>query len=89
MKRAGLFPAVYWTVAISGFASLGLEVLWFRLMLQFVMATSEAFTAMLATVLRALPIGGVLASWMLRRPISLPFWLTVVQAVTGSPPLRR
>jgi spermidine synthase len=82
-EAAGLFPAVYWIVAISGFASLGLEVLWFRLMLQFVTATSEAFTAMLATVLAGIAIGGVLASWMLRRPISLPFWLTVVQAVTG------
>lgn len=78
-----LFPAVYWVVAISGFAALGLEVLWFRLMLQFVTATSEAFTAMLATVLAGIAIGGWLAARMLRRRLNLPFWLTVVQAGTG------
>ena len=82
-ESAGLFPVLYWVVAISGLASLGLEVLWFRLMLQFVTATSEAFTAMLATVLAGIAIGGVVASRMLRRRINLPFWLTVTQAVTG------
>lgn len=78
-----LFPAVYWVVTMSGFAALGLEVLWFRLMLQFVTATSEAFTAMLATVLAGIAIGGWLAAGMLRRRLNLPFWLTVVQAGTG------
>lgn len=78
-----LFPVVYWVVAISGFASLGLEVLWFRLMLQFVTATSEAFTAMLATVLGGIAVGGLLASRLMRARINLTFALTIVQAVTG------
>jgi len=70
-------------VAVSGFASLGLEVLWFRLMLQFVIATTEAFTAMLATVLAGIAIGGALASQVLKTRARLPFWLTIVQAGTG------
>lgn len=82
-ESTALFPALYWVVAISGFASLGLEVLWFRLMLQFVTATSEAFTAMLATVLAGIAMGGLLASRMLRRRISLAFWLAFIQALTG------
>lgn len=78
-----LFPAVYWVVAISGFASLGLEVLWFRLMLQFVTATAQAFTAMLATVLAGIAIGGLLAAQLLRRRSDLALWLTIIQAATG------
>ena len=49
-------------VIVSGFASLGLEIVWFRLMLQFVTATTEAFTAMLATVLGGIAIGGLVAA---------------------------
>ena len=76
--------AALWTaVVVSGFASLGLEVLWFRLMLQFVIATTEAFTAMLATVLAGIAIGGVLASQVLKTRVRLPFWLPIVQAGTG------
>jgi spermidine synthase len=78
-----LFPALYWVVAVSGFASLGLEVLWFRLMLQFVTATAQAFTAMLATVLAGIAIGGLLAAQLLRRRSDLAWWLTITQAVTG------
>ena len=51
-------------VVVSGFASLGLEIVWFRLMLQFVIATTEAFTAMLATVLGGIAIGGLIAAWL-------------------------
>ena len=68
---------------VSGFASLGLEVLWFRLMLQFVIATTEAFTAMLATVLAGIAIGGAVASQILKTRARLPFWLAIVQAGTG------
>ena len=70
-------------VAISGFASLGLEILWFRLMLQFVVATTEAFTAMLATVLFGIALGGFLAARILRTGARATLWLAVVQAATG------
>ena len=76
-------PALWIAVAVSGFASLGLEVLWFRLMLQFVIATTEAFTAMLATVLAGIAIGGAVASQILKTRARLQFWLAVLQAGTG------
>ena len=38
-------------MAVSGFASLALEIVWFRILVQFLPATSYAFTMMLATVL--------------------------------------
>ena len=70
-------------VLVSGFASLGLEIVWFRLMLQFVIATTEAFTAMLATVLGGIAVGGLIASWLLRSPRDHHAALRIVQALTG------
>jgi spermidine synthase len=70
-------------VAVSGFASLGLEIVWFRLMLQFVIATTEAFTAMLATVLGGIAFGGLIAARLLRRTRDHIAILGVIQALTG------
>jgi spermidine synthase len=70
-------------VIVSGFASLGLEIVWFRLMLQFVIATTEAFTAMLATVLGGIAIGGLIAAWISRSPRDHYAALGLVQALTG------
>jgi spermidine synthase len=70
-------------VAVSGFASLGLEIVWFRLLLQFVVATTQAFTAMLATVLGGIALGGLIAARMLRRSRDHASTLGVVQALTG------
>ena len=70
-------------VAVSGFASLGLEIVWFRLMLQFVIATTQAFTAMLATVLGGIAVGGLIAAWILRSPRDHYASLGTVQALTG------
>ncbi len=70
-------------VVVSGFASLGLEILWFRLMLQFVIATTEAFTAMLATVLAGIAIGGFLAARILKTQAQIASGLTSVLAGTG------
>jgi spermidine synthase len=70
-------------VIVSGFASLGLEIVWFRLMLQFVIATTQAFTAMLATVLGGIAIGGLIAAWILRSPRDHYAALGIIQASTG------
>ena len=70
-------------VAVSGFASLGLEIVWFRLMLQFVTATTEAFTAMLTTVLGGIALGGLVAAVMLRSRHDLSAALAFVQSMTG------
>jgi spermidine synthase len=75
--------ALWAVVAVSGFASLGLEIVWFRLMLQFVIATTEAFTAMLATVLGGIALGGLIATWLLRSPRDHYASLGIVQALTG------
>jgi spermidine synthase len=80
--RATLTP-LFLVVAVSGFASLGLEIVWFRLMLQFVIATTQAFTAMLATVLGGIAVGGLIAAWLLRSPRDHYAALGVVQAMTG------
>ena len=71
-------------VAISGFASLGLEIVWFRLMLQFVAATTEAFTAMLTTVLGGIAMGGFIAAAILRSKRDAMFALGLVQSLTGA-----
>ena len=70
-------------VTVSGLASLGLEIVWFRLMLQFVIATTEAFTAMLATVLGGIAIGGTIAAWLLRSSRDHVASLGTVQSLTG------
>jgi spermidine synthase len=77
------FPYLFVVVAVSGFASLALELVWFRLMLQFVVATTEAFTAMLTTVLGGIAIGGILAALILRSRRDHTSALGIVQALTG------
>jgi spermidine synthase len=61
------YRAVALVVFLSGFASLALEVVWFRVLLQFVSATTYAFTTMLATVLGGIALGGAIAARRLRR----------------------
>jgi spermidine synthase len=80
----GVAWAIPVIVIVSGFASLGLEIAWFRLMLQFVTATTEAFTAMLATVLGGIAAGGLIAAWILRARRDHLRWLGLVQALTGA-----
>ena len=53
-------------LAGSGFASLALEVVWFRILVLFVPATAYAFSTMLATVLGGIAAGGWLAARWLR-----------------------
>ncbi len=77
-------PQSLWlVVAVSGFASLALEIVWFRLMLQFVVATTEAFTAMLTTVLAGIAAGGMIAASLLRSRRDLSAALGLVQQATG------
>ncbi len=57
-----------WVMAASGFAALALEIVWFRVLVQFLPATSYAFTTMLATVLAGIALGSAAASRSLARP---------------------
>jgi spermidine synthase len=70
-------------VLLSGFTSLALEVVWFRVLLQFVPATTYAFTTMLATVLGGIALGGTLAARQLRRDRDWLRMLTGVSMATG------
>jgi spermidine synthase len=54
--------------AVSGFVSLGLEVVWFRILTLFLRPTVYAYSMMLAAVLAGIAAGGyVAASWLRRR----------------------
>jgi spermidine synthase len=64
--------------AISGFASLALEIVWFRVLVMFVGATSHAFTLMLATVLAGIALGSYLVTPFLRRRFD---WFQILAAV--------
>lgn len=55
---------------LAGLLLLALEVVWFRLLLMFVWATSGTFAIMLAVVLLGIGAGGLLASlWLGRHPV--------------------
>jgi spermidine synthase len=66
-------------VAISGFVALALEIVWFRTLVQYLAATTYAFTTMLATVLAGIALGGAIASPLLRKPRDWTARLAYVQ----------
>jgi spermidine synthase len=69
--------------ALAGFAGLALEVVWFRVLVLFIPATTYAFTTMLAVVLLGIAFGSAIASRLVRRagdPVRL---LARVQIATG------
>jgi spermidine synthase len=70
-------------VAISGFVALALEIVWFRMLVQYLAATTYAFTTMLATVLMGIAIGGGIASRLLTRPRDWAVWLAAIQVATA------
>jgi spermidine synthase len=61
--------------AVSGFASLALEVIWFRALVVFVGPTSYAFTLMLAAVLAGIALGSYLIAPFMRLRLN---WLVVL-----------
>jgi spermidine synthase len=64
---------------ISGLVALALEIVWFRTLVQYLTATTYAFTTMLATVLAGIAIGGLLAARLLRTPRDWTAALAVIQ----------
>ena len=69
--------------AFSGFAAIALEVVWFRVLVIIVPATSYAFTTMLAAVLLGLAAGSALAAPLLRRSLNWVSLFGGVQLATG------
>ena len=63
------------TFALSGFASLGLEIVWFRVLAITLGPSSYAFTVMLATVLAGIALGSAIITPVMRRRAD---WLQVL-----------
>jgi spermidine synthase len=70
-------------IAVSGAASLALEIVWFRILLQFLPATTYAFTTMLATVLGGIALGGAIGARVLAKPRDWHWILVRVLMATG------
>jgi spermidine synthase len=70
-------------IALSGVAALALEIVWFRMLVQYLDATTYAFTAMLVTVLAGIAIGGAIAAPLLRRRGDWIARLAGLQLATG------
>ncbi|MGE0361729.1 MAG: fused MFS/spermidine synthase [Vicinamibacterales bacterium] len=68
-------------MAVSGVAALALEIVWFRILVQFLPATSYAFTTMLATVLGGIALGSAIASRALTRRRD---WAAVLALTMGA-----
>lgn len=68
---------------ISGFAALALEIVWFRLLVLFVPATTYAFSTMLAAVLFGIAAGSALAAPLLRRVGDARRTLAFVELAVG------
>ena len=79
--RPGVLTVV---VAATGAASLALEVLWFRALVQQTAATTYAFTTMLAVVLTGIAVGSLAAGWLLRRPRNWLDWLAGLNHATAA-----
>jgi spermidine synthase len=77
-------PAVAFAAfALSGFAALALEVVWFRALVYFVEGTVTAFATMLGSVLLGLALGSAAAAPALRRGAGLVRRFAVLQAATA------
>ena len=75
--------AVLWTFFLSGFLSLALEIVWFRMLVVYLRPTAYAFTIMLAVVLAGIALGSALATPLLGRKRNWLPELTVIQLLIG------
>ena len=71
---------ILWAFFISGFLSLALEIIWFRMLVVFLRPTAYAFTIMLACVLAGIALGSALAAPLLK--LRLP-WVRVLAGIQG------
>ena len=60
-------PLVLYVFALSGFVSIALEVVWFRVLVLYVESDTYAFTIMLAAVLTGIALGGYVGAAVLHR----------------------
>lgn len=69
---------------LSGFASFALEVVWFRVLIFFVTATTYVFTLMLAAVLAGIAAGSYAAAALIRAGHASLRLLTVIELALGA-----
>jgi spermidine synthase len=81
--RRAAHRVVLLVLGISGLASLALEVIWFRILVLFIPATTYAFTTMLAAVLLGIAGGGWMAAGLLARERDWLITMIRVQAATA------
>ncbi len=74
---------VLFVFALSGFVSLGLEVVWFRVLVLLLPATTYAFTIMLATVLFGLAAGSYLVAPLMRFKWNWLYVLALAELAIG------
>lgn len=60
---------------VSGFVSLALEIVWFRILTLFIPTTAYAFSVMLVVVLFGIASGSFVAGWLTRHKTNLIAWL--------------
>jgi spermidine synthase len=76
--------AVLAVFAVSGLVALALEVVWFRVLVLLLPATTYAFTTMLAAVLGGIAAGSAAAVPLLRRPRDWPRTLAFIEVGIGA-----
>jgi spermidine synthase len=67
--------------AVSGFASLALEVVWFRVLALFLQVTTYAFSIMLAAFLTGIAAGSAWAARLFRKDRNWLGWLVVLEVL--------
>lgn len=80
---AGARRFVLVAFAVSGFAALALEVIWFRVLVLFIQVSTYAFTIMLATVLGGIALGSYAVAPLMRRVLRWPALLVIVELAIG------
>lgn len=82
-RPSGLPRTALVVFGLSGFAALALEVLWFRVLVYFVPATTYAFSTLLGAVLAGLAAGSFAATPLVVRPERILFRLALLQLATA------
>src|SRR5438105_2916794 len=77
-------PQLLLAAALSGFALLALEVIWFRFVIFFVVSTSVAFAVMLAVVLAGIGIGALIAAAVFGRFPDADLYAPVVASLSAA-----
>jgi spermidine synthase len=83
VRRTRLPRSLLGAAFLSGMILLGLEVVWFRFLLLFVIGTTLTFALMLAVILVGIGLGGLAASFWLKLDAAADRWLPALATVAG------